>query len=205
MGRGCGDLNGDGLNDVLTPTAWYEQLPGRKWRKHPLDIGFSDGGRALGHASNMIVYDVNDDGLADILVSSAHRYGIFWWEQLNERAPNGELRFRKHVIDNTWTQAHYLGWADINGDDTPELITGKRFRAHNGGDPDEDGPLGVYYYAFTPGPNPVFTKHAITYNEGIGAGMNIVSVDIDGDGDVDLVTTGKWGGPVIFENMARSR
>ena len=73
MGRGCGDLNGDGLNDVLTPTAWYEQLPGRKWRKHPLDIGFSDGGRALGHASNMIVYDVNGDGLADILVSSAHR------------------------------------------------------------------------------------------------------------------------------------
>ena len=62
-----------------------------------------------------------------------------------------------------------------------------------------------YYYAFTPGPNPVFTKHAITYNEGIGAGMNIVPVDIDGDGDVDLVTTGKWGGPVIFENMARSR
>lgn len=204
MGRGCGDLNGDGLNDVLTPTAWYEQLPGRKWRKHPLDIGFSDGGRALGHASNMIVYDVNDDGLADILVSSAHRYGIFWWEQLNERTPNGELRFRKHVIDDTWTQAHYLGWADINGDDTPELITGKRFRAHNGGDPDEDGPLGVYYYAFTPGPNPVFTKHAITYNEGIGAGMNIVPVDIDGDGDVDLVTTGKWGGPVIFENMTKS-
>ena len=35
--------------------------------------------------------------------------------------------------------------------------------------------------------------------------MNIVPVDIDGDGDVDLVTTGKWGGPVIFENMARSR
>jgi hypothetical protein len=31
-----------------------------------------------------------------------------------------------------------------------------------------------------------------------------VPVDIDSDGDVDLVTTGKWGGPVIFENMTKS-
>jgi hypothetical protein len=203
MGRGCGDLNGDGLNDVLTPTVWYEQLPGRKWRGHPLDIGFSDGGRALGHASNLIVYDVNRDGLADILVSSAHKYGIFWWEQLRERTSSGELRFRKHVIDDTWTQAHYLAWDDIDGDGVPELVTGKRFMAHNGGDPDEYGPLGVYYYDFTPGPAPTFTKHVITYNEGIGAGMNIVPVDIDGDGDVDLVTTGKWGGPVIFDNRTK--
>ena len=203
MGRGCGDLNGDGRNDILTPAAWYEQLPDRKWRRHPLDIGFSDGGRALGHASNLIVYDVNRDGLADILVSSAHKYGIFWWEQLKEKSPSGELQFMKHVIDDTWTQAHYLGWGDINGDGIPELITGKRFMAHNGGDPDEHGPLGVYYYDFTPGPNPKFKRHVITYNEGIGAGLNIVPADIDGDGDVDLVTTGKWGGPVIFENKMK--
>ena len=203
MGRGCGDLNGDGLNDILTPAAWYEQLPGRKWRKHPLDIGFSDGGRALGHASNLIVYDLNGDGCADILVSSAHKRGIFWCEQLKERSPAGELLFRKHLIDDTWTQAHYLAWGDIDGDGIPELVAGKRFMAHNGGDPDEYGPLGVYYYDFTPGPEPVFTKHVITYNEGIGAGINIVPVDIDGDGDVDLVTTGKWGGPVIFENKTK--
>ena len=31
MGRGCGDVNGDGRNDVLTPVAWYEHL-GRSTR-----------------------------------------------------------------------------------------------------------------------------------------------------------------------------
>ena len=62
---------------------------------------------------------------------------------------------------------------------------------------------GIGAYDFTPGPDPVFKKHVITYNEGIGAGMNIVPIDIDGDGDVDLVTTGKWGGPVIFENKTK--
>jgi hypothetical protein len=24
---------------------------------------------------------------------------------------------------------------------------------------------------------------------------------MDGDGDLDIVTTGKWGGPVLFENL----
>ncbi len=36
----------------------------------------------------------------------------------------------------------------------PELITGKRFQAHNGGDPDEDKPLGVYYYRLQKGARP---------------------------------------------------
>jgi hypothetical protein len=29
-------------------------------------------------------------------------------------------------------------------------------------------------------------------------------VDIDGDGDLDVVVTGKWGGPVLFENTSKS-
>ena len=200
MGRGCGDLDGDGRNDILTPAAWYGKLPDGSWKKHPLDIGFSDKERSLGHASNIIVFDVNKDGLADIIVSSAHKYGIFWWEQLKDRGAAGEIRFRRHVIDDTWTQAHYLGWGDIDNDGVPELVTGKRFMAHNGNDPDEYGPLGIYYYDFTPGPNPVFKKHVISYDSGIGVGLNVECVDIDGDGDLDLVTTGKFGGPVILEN-----
>ena len=204
MGRGCGDVNGDGRNDILTPSAWYERLPNGAWARHPWDVGFADGGRALGHASNFIVYDVNKDGRNDILVSSAHKYGIFWWEQLAERTAKGEIQFKKHVIDDTWTQAHYLGWGDIDNDGVPELIAGKRFMAHNGGDPDENGTLGVYYYDFTPGPAPTFKRHVITYNQGIGAGLNIACVDLDGDGDLDLVTTGKWGGPVIFENLLKA-
>ena len=189
--------------DILTPSAWYERLADGGWRKHPLDVGFSDGGRALGHASNLIVFDVNKDGLADILVSSAHKYGIFWWEQLKERDAAGEIQFRKHVIDDTWTQAHYLGWGDIDNDGVPELVTGKRFMAHNGGDPDEYGPLGIYYYDFTPGPNPVFKKYVISYDSDISVGLNVECVDIDGDGDLDLVTTGKYGGPVILENKLK--
>ena len=202
LGAGAGDITGDGRPDIIRPDVWFEapeDIRKGKWKAHPIALGKVDG--KITHTSNIIVFDVNKDGLNDLLATTAHKHGIFWYEQV--RGADKSISWKEHVIDNSWSQAHYLAFADINNDGEKEIITGKRFMAHNGGDPDAFGNLCIRCYSFTPGPNPVFCRHTITENEGISAGLNIEPVDMDGDGDLDLVTTGKFGGPILLENQLK--
>jgi hypothetical protein len=200
-GGGVGDLNGDGRPDVLRPDAWFEAPPNPRtgaWKMHRWALGGKDG--KADHVPQMLVFDVNRDGLPDVVTSSAHGHGIFWYEQTRV---GGTTTWKQHLIDDTWSQAHSLALEDINGDGKPDLVTGKRFMAHNGSDPDEFGKLGVYWYELRRGAEPRWAKHVISYDEGIGSGVNLCATDLDGDGDIDVVVTGKWGGPVWFENLRR--
>ena len=136
--------------------------------------------------------DINGDKLPDVLTSLGHDYGIFWLEQ--QKAANGERSWTKHMIDNSWSQAHAMTLIDLNGDGQPEIVTGKRYMAHNGRDPGEREPLGVYWYEWlTVNGRLEWKKHIIDYSSRAGGGMQIPVIDIDGDGDLDIVTAGKSG------------
>ena len=201
-GVGCGDINCDGRPDIVRPDAWFEapkDIRAGEWIEHPIDL--VNRGKGIPDLAHILVYDVNKDGLPDLIASAAHDYGLFWFEQ--ERKGT-EISFKRHLIDDTWSQVHSLALADVDNDGAQELLAGKRFMAHNGSDPGELDPLGVYWYDLVQTPDVAWTKNALTFNEGIGAGMNIVTVDLDADGDLDIVVTGKWGGPAWFENTLKS-
>jgi hypothetical protein len=230
-GIGAGDVNGDGRTDILTPRGWFEApedvRAGRwtfhetDWSQHPIAASGAaraggapaDGGRATGPAAVqfgfMHVIDVNGDGRNDVLTSMAHDYGVCWFEQ------NADGTWTQHVIDNTWSQAHASALIDLNGDGQLDLITGKRYFAHNGNDPGEREPLGLYWYEFRRPPLPaapdgrggsapiVWTRHIIDYGGRMGGGMQIDVKDFDGDGDLDVLAGGK-AGLFLAENLTRT-
>lgn len=193
-GIGCGDLNGDKRTDIITPLGWYEAPADARaggWTFHAEFTVESPG--------FMHVMDVNEDGRADVVTSLAHNYGIFWMEN------QGGGKWAKRMIDDSWSQAHALVLADMNGDGRKDLVTGKRYMAHNGKDPGEREPLGVYWYENVKGEKGVeWVRHVIDYSTRAGGGMQISVADINGDQRPDFVAGGK-AGLHLFMNQGAKR
>lgn len=183
-GLGAEDLNGDGRRDVLINKGWWEaptSPSSENWSFHASNFGDD--------CSQMYVMDVNGDGLKDVISSSAHNYGIWWHEQ--KKSSSGEIGWIKHLIDNKFSQTHSLILKDMNKDGHPDLVTGKRFFAHNGNDPGAREPAVLYWYEYMPNKAPFWKAHQIDDNSGVGLGF--VVEDVNGDGLQDVVVSNKKG------------
>ncbi len=193
-GIGFGDINGDGLEDLVLGTGWYERpkqgATTKPWLRHP-DWTFP-------HASTpMLIVDLNGDGRNDIIWGHGHNYGLYWEERRDDNK-DGSTNWRHYVIDDKVSQNHFLGWEDIDRDGQPELITGRRVRAHSGNDPGDNEPGCVYYYKWDKA-GLRFNKFLVAEN-GPGIGLQIRIADLDGNGWKDIVVAGKSGTHVLWND-----
>ena len=164
----------------------------------------------------MGVYDVNGDGLNDVVTSlQAHGFGLAWFEQ--KRAQDGKISFIKHMImgdfstENaggvTFTEPHGMTFADIDGDGIPDMIVGKRYWSHEESylDPDSYGPAVLYWYRAVRDKNAPggakFVPELIHNRSGVGS--HLAALDLNGDGAADVITSTDRGTFIFWNTRAK--
>lgn len=203
-GIGIGDVNGDGRQDLLLAGGWWEQPASLAndpaWTFHPTSFG--SGG------AQMYVYDVNGDGLNDVITSiQAHGYGLAWFEQLRETGSDnkpGEPKFRQHLIINKepkenrygvkFSQPHAVDLVDMDNDGLKDIVTGKRFWAHGpSGDAEPNAPAVLYWFKLVRNADKTveFIPYLVDSDSGIGT--QVAALDVNGDGLLDIVVGNKKG------------
>ncbi|MDO4575492.1 MAG: VCBS repeat-containing protein [Planctomycetia bacterium] len=195
-GIGAGDVNNDGRCDLIDSKGWYEN-PGKghegAWTFHAFDFA-SRGG------STILVYDVDGDGLSDVVTAdSAHLFGLQWWKQV--KGADGGITFEKNVLispepkegEIRVSQLHSFDYGDINGDGLIDFVTGKRFHAHGPqGDVEPNAPAVLYWFELKrENGKATFLPHLIDDNSGVGTQITVG--DVNGDGKLDVLSGNKKG------------
>lgn len=215
-GIGAGDVNGDGRVDILGADGWWEHPAGAaangKWPYHP--VAFGDWGRTSPGGAEMGVYDVNGDGVPDVVTTlQAHGWGIAWFE--GKKSSSGEITFTRHLVMGhtaaesaggvVFTEPHGTAIADMDGDGIPDFVVGKRYWSHldDEYDPDPYGPAVLYWYKTVrdkSAPGGARLEPHLIHNRS-GVGSDVLPVDLNGDGAMDVVTSTRsgtyifWGEP----------
>lgn len=195
-GLGVGDVDGDGRLDLLETNGWWRQgvKKGELFEFYPVRFARSGG-------AQMYAYDFDGDGDNDVLsVQNAHGYGLTWFEQVIDA--DGKRKFLGNSIitsrpaDSSYglsiSQMHAVALVDIDGDGVRDIVTGKRFWAHAGGDTGSQQLPVLYWFRTIRSPAGLSFEPWLI-DERSGVGTQVVVGDISGNGHPDIVVGSKMG------------
>lgn len=208
-GLGVGDVNGDGLLDVIHPKGWFQQpLPNENdglWIHHQASFSNSYGG------AEMFAYDVDGDGDNDIITSqAAHDFGLAWYEQ--KKGADGITVFEERLIMGyradqnkygiVFSEPHSVNLVDMDGDGLKDIISGKTYYSHHEKSPLWDAGAVVYWFRLQRTPEGVdWIPYLAAGDTGIGRQVSVS--DVNKDGLPDIVVGGMKGSHVLLQRTRK--
>lgn len=197
-GLGIGDLNNDSKQDVLCTAGWWEQPKENDgktaWTFHSANFGEA--------CADMFALDVDNDGKTDVLSTSAHKFGVWWYRQRPAPKDSKELHpsFEKiELFGRLVSETHAAHFVDMNGDGIKDLVTGKRWWSHGRSEPGSNWDARIYWLKAEKENDGFisFVPHIIDTDSGIGTQFEVT--DINGDGLLDIASSNKKGVRVILQ------
>lgn len=205
-GIGIGDVDNDGLVDLLEKDGWWKnpgkQAPADKlWDFKP--HAFSAGG-----GSQMYALDLDGDGKNEVLTGlAAHGFGLSYYKATNAESTQFE---RVDIMTNkadtspvgiAVSQLHAVALGDMNGDGLTDIVTGKRWWAHGYHDDGHSQPATLLWLEAKRSAGRVqFIPHVIDNSSGVGTQITVG--DVNGDGLQDIVSGTKRGAHVFLQRPA---
>jgi len=196
-GLAIGDVDGDGVNEIVCGTHWYKLVGGR-WCGHKFASGYI--------TTKIAIADIDGDGRNEILLAEGDPcvYGkaqggkLAWFK----RGPDARAPWTEHVLLEGLHDAHSLQVGDLCGNGRPDILCGEVGVANRADDRYVRPPRLIVLENEGRGR---FTPHVIDEGTGI---HDAVLADMLGRGVLDIVGKPlhgdeKWHVHVYFNDTAR--